>query len=58
MAVRSVSSYLFTFMMQTYLAKVQSGALPLNNQIVYNLQDIFNLLPNLNAEVSNTHRVL
>ncbi|KAG5185987.1 26S proteasome non-ATPase regulatory subunit 7 [Tribonema minus] len=35
---------------QTYLKAVQSGALPVNNQIIYNLQDIFNLLPNLNTE--------
>jgi 26S proteasome regulatory subunit N8 len=34
-----------------YLARVLAGTLPVNNQIVYNLQDIFNLLPNLNAEV-------
>lgn len=26
------------------------GKLPVNNQISYNLQDIFNLLPNLNIE--------
>jgi 26S proteasome regulatory subunit N8 len=36
---------------QVYLARVLAGTLPVNNQIVYNLQDIFNLLPNLNAEV-------
>lgn len=34
----------------TYLEKVQSGELPVNNQIMYNLQDIFNLLPNLNMQ--------
>jgi 26S proteasome regulatory subunit N8 len=39
---------------QVYLARVLAGTLPVNNQIVYNLQDIFNLLPNLNAEV---HRI-
>ncbi|KAJ3043766.1 proteasome regulatory particle subunit [Rhizophlyctis rosea] len=32
-----------------YLDKVTSGALPINHQIIYNLQDIFNLLPNLNV---------
>lgn len=30
-----------------YLGKVNQGTLPINHQIVYNLQDIFNLLPNL-----------
>lgn len=33
-----------------YLENVVSGRLPINNQISYNLQDIFNLLPNLNVE--------
>jgi 26S proteasome regulatory subunit N8 len=33
-----------------YLDKVISGAMPINNQITYNLQNIFNLLPNLNVE--------
>ncbi|KAK4047269.1 proteasome regulatory particle subunit [Microbotryomycetes sp. JL221] len=32
-----------------YLEQVVSGALPVNHQIVYNLQDIFNLLPNLDS---------
>lgn len=32
-----------------YLEKVVSGKLPVNHQIIYNLQDIFNLLPNLEA---------
>ncbi|CAG8612885.1 187_t:CDS:2, partial [Cetraspora pellucida] len=31
-----------------YLQKVVNGTLPVNHQIIYNLQDIFNLLPNLN----------
>ncbi|KAI9336786.1 26S proteasome non-ATPase regulatory subunit 7 [Obelidium mucronatum] len=31
----------------TYLEKVVLGKLPVNHQILYNLQDIFNLLPNL-----------
>ncbi|KAJ3024160.1 proteasome regulatory particle subunit [Thoreauomyces humboldtii] len=30
-----------------YLSKVLSNALPVNHQILYNLQDMFNLLPNL-----------
>ncbi|KAI8805890.1 maintenance of mitochondrial structure and function-domain-containing protein [Cladochytrium replicatum] len=30
-----------------YLGKVLDGSLPVNHQIIYNLQDIFNLLPNL-----------
>jgi len=34
-----------------YLAKVTSGTFPVNNKIIYNLQDILNLLPNLNVEV-------
>lgn len=33
-----------------YLLNVISGRLPPNNQILYNLQNIFNLLPNLNIE--------
>ncbi|KAI7848350.1 maintenance of mitochondrial structure and function-domain-containing protein [Circinella umbellata] len=33
-----------------YLQKVVSGKLPVNHQILYNLQDIFNLLPNLEAQ--------
>lgn len=33
-----------------YLDKVVSGRIPINNQITYNLQNIFNLLPNLNVE--------
>ena len=36
--------------MSRYLEMVDEGKLPLNNQVVYNLQDIFNLLPNLNVE--------
>jgi len=34
----------------SYLQNVQSGRLPVNHQIIYKLQDIFNLLPNLNIE--------
>ncbi|RUS30291.1 maintenance of mitochondrial structure and function-domain-containing protein [Jimgerdemannia flammicorona] len=33
-----------------YLGKVVAGTLPVNHQIVYNLQDIFNLLPNLGVQ--------
>lgn len=33
-----------------YLEKVVDGTLPVNHAIIYNLQDIFNLLPNLNVE--------
>lgn len=32
-----------------YLEQVVEGTLPVNHQIVYNLQDVFNLLPNLDA---------
>ena len=35
---------------RTYLRNVISGRIPVNHQIVYNLQNIFNLLPNLNIE--------
>ena len=35
---------------QGYLEKVLAGQLPLNHPILYQLQDIFNLLPNLNLE--------
>jgi len=35
---------------RTYLTKVINGQLPVNNQIIYNLQNIFNLLPNLNVD--------
>jgi 26S proteasome regulatory subunit N8 len=34
-----------------YLTKVTSGQVPVNNKIIYNLQDIINLLPNLNVDV-------
>ncbi|KAJ1459199.1 maintenance of mitochondrial structure and function-domain-containing protein [Pelagophyceae sp. CCMP2097] len=33
-----------------YLENVLAGKLPVNNHIVYNLQTIFNLLPNLNVD--------
>lgn len=32
-----------------YLDKVLSGSLPVNHQIIYNLQNMFNLLPNLES---------
>ncbi|KAL7747879.1 proteasome regulatory particle subunit [Sorochytrium milnesiophthora] len=35
---------------QAYLSKVVGGELPVNHQIIYNLQDVFNLLPNLNLQ--------
>jgi 26S proteasome regulatory subunit N8 len=31
-----------------YLQKVTTGKLPINHGIIYNLQNIFNMLPNLN----------
>jgi len=34
----------------SYLQNVLSGRLPVNHQIIYGLQDIFNLLPNVNVE--------
>jgi 26S proteasome regulatory subunit N8 len=33
-----------------YLQNVLDDKVPINNQILYNLQNIFNLLPNLNIE--------
>lgn len=33
---------------QSYLVDVAAGKLPINHQIVYHLQDVFNLLPDLN----------
>ncbi len=35
---------------RSYLTNVVSGRVPVNNQIIYNLQNIFNMLPNLNVE--------
>jgi len=34
-----------------YLQRAISGRMPINNQIIYNLQNILNLLPNLNVDV-------
>ncbi|XWS07663.1 hypothetical protein CRYUN_Cryun41cG0008900 [Craigia yunnanensis] len=36
---------------RSYLDLVIEGKLPLNHEILYHLQDVFNLLPNLNVEV-------
>lgn len=33
--------------MRSYLEEVQKGNLPMNSEIIHNLQEIFNLLPNL-----------
>ncbi|CAM9639911.1 unnamed protein product [Phaeothamnion confervicola] len=35
--------------MQAYLRNVLEGKMPANNQVVYNMQNIFNLLPHLNV---------
>ena len=32
------------------LPQVVAGVLPINHEIIHNLQDIFNLLPNLNVQ--------
>ncbi len=37
-----------------YLDKVLTGKLPVNHQIMYNLQDMFNLLPNLHLQSTVT----
>lgn len=34
----------------SYLQKVSSGQLPINHQIIYQLQDVFNLLPDVNLQ--------
>lgn len=36
-----------------YLEQVSQGQLPINHQIIYQLQDIFNLLPDINQDVFN-----
>jgi 26S proteasome regulatory subunit N8 len=36
--------------MKAYLENVLAGKLPANNQIIYNMQTVFNLMPNLNVE--------
>jgi len=44
--------------MQSYIDLVVAGKLPVNNEIMRNLQDSFNLLPNLNvAELSRSFAV-
>ena len=35
---------------KSYLDKVAKGELPLNHQIIYQLQDVFNLLPEINLQ--------
>jgi 26S proteasome regulatory subunit N8 len=35
---------------RAYLKNVSSGRIPINNQILYNLQNIFNMIPNLNVD--------
>lgn len=37
-------------LIREYLLNVTRGKLPINNQIIYNLQNIFNMLPNLNVD--------
>lgn len=36
--------------MKAYLENVLAEKLPVNNQIIYNMQTVFNLMPNLNVE--------
>lgn len=35
---------------KSYLEKVATGKLPINHQIIYQLQDVFNLLPDVNLQ--------
>lgn len=35
---------------KSYLDKVATGKLPINHQIIYQLQDVFNLLPDVNLQ--------
>lgn len=44
-SLRGLSSRLFEI--REYLNDVESGALPINHQVIYHLQDVFNLLPAL-----------
>ncbi|CAK7263783.1 proteasome regulatory particle subunit [Sporothrix epigloea] len=39
---------------QTYLTKVLDGQLPVNHAILGNLQDVFNLLPNLSTKAASS----
>jgi len=41
--------------MSEYLSNVESGRLPVNHSIIYNLQDIFNLLPNVKEGEQLSH---
>lgn len=45
-ALRSLESRLKEI--QAYMTLVSEGKLPINHEIMYQLQDVFNLLPNLN----------
>lgn len=38
-------------LIRVYLRNMITGRVPVNNQILYNLQNIFNMLPNLNVDV-------
>ncbi|GAA5879464.1 hypothetical protein JCM16303_003211 [Sporobolomyces ruberrimus] len=40
-----------------YLEQVVQGTLPVNHQIIYNLQDVFNLLPNLEGALTGGNTV-
>jgi 26S proteasome regulatory subunit N8 len=40
---------------QQYLQKVLNGTLPVNHAILGNLQDVFNLLPNLSTPKTSSH---
>lgn len=42
---------------QQYLELVLKGRLPVNHDIIYSLQDIFNLLPNIDAELNRSFAV-
>lgn len=48
-ALKSLKSRLSE--LQAYLADVAEGRLPVNNEIMYSMQDVFNLLPSLNMPV-------
>lgn len=41
---------------RSYLERVAAGKLPINHQIIYQLQDVFNLLPDVNLLVSSLCR--
>eukprot|EP00112_Aurelia_sp_Birch-Aquarium-sp1_P000052 Seg1001.9 transcript_id=Seg1001.9/GoldUCD/mRNA.D3Y31 product="26S proteasome non-ATPase regulatory subunit 7" protein_id=Seg1001.9/GoldUCD/D3Y31 len=48
MSLKGLQSHLQDI--QTYLEQVAAKKLPINHAIVYQLQDVFNLLPNLNID--------